>query len=102
MSDQLPVIDVSPLFGQDAAARAKTAGKIGAACRSLGFFYASGHAISPDTLEQIDAASRRFFALPEAEKMKIAMSKGGRAWRGFLRNPTNADWWSISAGDPPK
>ena len=84
MSDQLPVIDVSPLFGQDAAAREKTAGKIGAACRSLGFFYASGHAISPDTLEQIDAASRRFFALPEAEKMKIAMTRGGRAWRGFF------------------
>jgi isopenicillin N synthase-like dioxygenase len=29
-------------------------------------------------------ASRRFFALPEPEKMRIAMARGGRAWRGFF------------------
>jgi len=29
-------------------------------------------------------ASRRFFVLPEAEKMKIGMARGGRAWRGFF------------------
>ncbi len=84
MSEQLPVINVSPLFGRQAAARADTAGRIGAACRSLGFFYASGHTISDATLAQMDAASRRFFALPEAEKMKIAMARGERAWRGFF------------------
>lgn len=84
MSEQLPIIDVSPLFGADAAARAATAAEIGAACRSLGFFYASGHAISPATLALLDGASRRFFALPEAEKLKIAMARGGRAWRGFF------------------
>ena len=84
MDEQLPVIDVSPLFGNDPTARARTAGQIGAACRSLGFFYASGHAISAATLDRIDVASRRFFALPEVEKMKIAMAHGGRAWRGFF------------------
>ena len=81
---QLPVIDVSPLLGADAHARERTARAIGEACRSLGFFYATGHAISPQTLEQLDGASRAFFALPEAEKMKIAMSHGGPAWRGFF------------------
>jgi isopenicillin N synthase-like dioxygenase len=81
---RLPVIDVGPLLGRKEAARAATARQIGEACRSLGFFYASGHAIAPETLEQLDAASRRFFELPEAEKMKIAMARGGRAWRGFF------------------
>jgi isopenicillin N synthase-like dioxygenase len=82
--DQLPVIDVAPLFGAGEAARRRTAEEIGAACRSLGFFYASGHAIAPQTLASLDSASRHFFALPLEEKMKIAMSHGGRAWRGFF------------------
>jgi isopenicillin N synthase-like dioxygenase len=81
---RLPVIDVGPLLGRNEAARAAIAGQIGEACRSLGFFYASGHAISLETLEQLDRASRSFFELPEAEKMKIAMAHGGRAWRGFF------------------
>jgi isopenicillin N synthase-like dioxygenase len=83
-TDSLPVIDIAPLFGRDAAARAKTAADIGEACRDLGFFYAAGHAISSATMASLMAASRRFFALPEAEKMKIAMAHGGRAWRGFF------------------
>jgi isopenicillin N synthase-like dioxygenase len=81
---QLPVIDVGPLLGGDAAGREQAARAIGEAGRSLGFFYATGHAISARTLDQLDSASRAFFALPEAEKMKIAMAKGGRAWRGFF------------------
>jgi isopenicillin N synthase-like dioxygenase len=81
-SDKLPVIDVAPLLGGGDRARAAEA--IGEACRDLGFFYASGHAISAGTLERLDRVSRKFFALPEAEKQKIAMAKGGRAWRGFF------------------
>jgi isopenicillin N synthase-like dioxygenase len=84
MSQRLPVIDVSPLLGSDAAARDGAAEAIGRACRDLGFFYIAGHAIRSETLEMLDSASRRFFALPEAEKLKIAMSTGGRAWRGFF------------------
>jgi len=84
MTLRLPVIDVSPLLvGSDSARRA-VAEEIGAACRDLGFFYAAGHAISPATLDQLARASHRFFALPEAEKMQIAMARGGRAWRGFF------------------
>jgi isopenicillin N synthase-like dioxygenase len=78
----LPVINVEPLLsGGDARAAAH---EIGAACRDLGFFYATGHAIGADTLAALDDASREFFALPEAEKMQIAMARGGRAWRGYF------------------
>lgn len=80
----LPVIDVSPLFGGDEAARRGAAEAIGAACRDLGFFYARGHAITGQTLASLHRASAAFFALPEDEKMKIAMAHGGRAWRGFF------------------
>ena len=83
-TDHLPVINVAPLFGGDEAARRHVAEQIGAACRDLGFFYASGHAIAERTLASLSIASHAFFALPEDEKLAIAMAKGGPAWRGFF------------------
>jgi isopenicillin N synthase-like dioxygenase len=81
----LPVIDISPLFSaSDTASRAHVAREIEAACRDTGFFYVTGHGIAPALLAKLDDLSRRFFALPEAEKMKIAMVHGGRAWRGYF------------------
>lgn len=77
----LPVIDVAPLFGTDAAARQHTADAIGAACRDNGFFYASGHGVD---WTRLDALAREFFALPEDEKQRIAMAKAGASWRGFF------------------
>jgi isopenicillin N synthase-like dioxygenase len=91
----LPVIDVAPLLsGGDASAAAAA---IGEACCDLGFFYATGHAIGADTLSALDAASRKFFALPEAEKMKIAMARGGRVWRGYF--PVGGE---LTSGKPDK
>ncbi|THD61588.1 2-oxoglutarate and iron-dependent oxygenase domain-containing protein [Phenylobacterium sp.] len=83
MTDVLPVIDMEPLFdGSDE--RIYVAAEIAAACEAHGFFYLVGHRIPPDILRDLGVESRRFFALPEAEKMAIAMSRGGRAWRGYF------------------
>jgi isopenicillin N synthase-like dioxygenase len=82
---RLPVIDMAPLFRRDdAAAHTRVAREIEAACRASGFFYVTGHGVSDSVLAALDAASRRFFALPEATKKQIAMAEGGRAWRGFF------------------
>lgn len=77
----LPVIDVSALRDGEGAAAAEA---IGAACRDTGFFYAVGHGVAPETLGRLTAASWRFFALPEEEKRKVEMARGGRAWRGWF------------------
>ncbi len=85
-SAALPVIDVGPLVGPaSAAARAGVAGQIQAACRERGFFYVTGHGVPAGLLEQLADASAEFFALPLADKMQIAMERGGRAWRGSSR-----------------
>jgi isopenicillin N synthase-like dioxygenase len=80
---KLPVIDIAPLLagtsGQQDVAR-----KIAAACRDTGFFYISGHGVASATIARLDEAARTFFDLPHDEKMKIAMARGGRAWRGFF------------------
>jgi isopenicillin N synthase-like dioxygenase len=81
----LPVIDMAPLFAEEAGSAAVgVARAIEMACRASGFFYVAGHGVEADLLERLEAASRAFFALPEAEKLEIAMSKGGAAWRGFF------------------
>ncbi|HVK79193.1 MAG TPA: 2-oxoglutarate and iron-dependent oxygenase domain-containing protein, partial [Verrucomicrobiae bacterium] len=81
----LPVIDVSALVMDAAPARkAKVAAEIGEALVEDGFFYAIGHGVAPATFAALDAAARAFFALPEPEKLEIAMAKGGKAWRGYF------------------
>src|SRR5258708_6820646 len=81
VSVRLPIIDVAPLLGRDEGARRAVADAIGRACRDNGFFYATGHGVDASRL---DALAREFFALPEDEKLTIAMARGGKAWRGFF------------------
>jgi len=82
--EQLPIIDMSALFGARAEDRERVAAEVERACRAHGFFYLTGHGIAPDVLTGLEAESRRFFALPLEQKMAIAMSQGGRAWRGYF------------------
>jgi isopenicillin N synthase-like dioxygenase len=79
---QVPLIDVSPLIRKtDPGAVAKA---IDAACRELGFFYIVGHGVDLDLQKRLETASREFFAREADWKMRIAMSKGGKAWRGYF------------------
>jgi isopenicillin N synthase-like dioxygenase len=84
MTERLPIIDMAPLFSKDAASRVAVAAQIAEACEAHGFFYLVGHSVPPQVLSALDTESRRFFALPEEAKMAIAMSRGGRAWRGYF------------------
>ncbi|MBS2031177.1 MAG: isopenicillin N synthase family oxygenase [Deltaproteobacteria bacterium] len=78
----LPIIDVSPLVnGADAS---RVARELDRACRELGFFYVVGHGVDEKLQAELERLSRAFFALPEPEKSKVAMARGGRAWRGWF------------------
>jgi len=57
---------------------------IGRACRDTGFFYVKNHDVSLDLQIRLEEISRRFFTLPQAEKMQIAMTRANRAWRGYF------------------
>lgn len=71
----LPVVD---LRDGDAAAQ------LDRACTEVGFFYVVGHGVDDGLGDALEAAARRFFALPEAEKAAVGMPTGGRAWRGWF------------------
>ena len=95
-STALPVIDVAPLLdGNQAAATAAVAAQIQTACRDRGFFYVTGHGVPAGLLADLADASQQFFALPLADKLEIAMDRGGRAWRGYF--PVGAE---LTSGQP--
>ncbi len=83
--ETLPVIDMAPLFRSDAVTeQCQVAEAIRAACRRHGFFFLTGHGVPPVLLSELEAVSRRFFALPQEAKMAIPMAAGGPAWRGYF------------------
>src|SRR5215472_16350218 len=95
-SAELPVIDVEPMvIGCSTAAAVAAARQIEAACRDRGFFYVTGHGVPACLLAELADASAEFFALPLADKLEIAMERGGRAWRGFF--PVGAE---LTSGQP--
>jgi len=82
---RLPILDVAPLrAGGDPAAREPLARALERACREQGFFYAVGHGVDPALERRLESLAAAFFAQPEAEKARIRMALGGRAWRGWF------------------
>lgn len=81
MTKNLPIIDIGPLRS---GSPKQTALAIDSACRDMGFFYISNHGVDIELQTQLETVSRIFFSRPEQEKKEIAMSKGGRAWRGYF------------------
>jgi isopenicillin N synthase-like dioxygenase len=79
----IPRIDVGPLVTRrgapDRAARA-----IDRACRDTGFFSIVNHGVAPELRQRLEREARAFFALDRDEKAAIAMTHGGRAWRGWF------------------
>ena len=54
------------------------------AARDVGFFYLTGHGIAQSLIDDVLSASRRFFSLPEADKLKIEMVNSPH-FRGYNR-----------------
>ena len=74
----IPVLDWSD-WARDPDAFADALGR---ACRDTGFFLLDGHGIDPGLIAEVFAQADRFFALPEAQKAALSISK----------NPHNRGW----------
>lgn len=83
MKHLVPVIDIRPLI-DNTANKNQVAEQIKIACCDTGFFYISNHGVSLNLQQKLYDLSKKFFALPEKSKMEIAMTKGGKAWRGYF------------------
>ncbi|GAB6968628.1 oxidoreductase [Komagataeibacter kakiaceti JCM 25156] len=83
MSHDIPVIDITRLREGNHADHKEIAAALGRACRETGFFYITGHGVDPSLLRNVFDASRALFALPDAEKERIARSRVGNN-RGYV------------------
>jgi isopenicillin N synthase-like dioxygenase len=85
-----------PLIDLSAASDAALAGRIDAALREAGFFAVLGHGVSAGVVDGAFDASKRFFALADAEKSRWHIDR----WplkRGF--DPIG--WQALDVGQPP-
>ncbi len=71
----LPLIDIAPLYSNDASAWPAVTEQIDRACRDWGFFYIVGHPIGSERIDALLSAAKRFFALPAAEKLSIDITQ---------------------------
>ena len=71
----IPVIDFGSYLEGAPGALESLADRVRDACQQVGFFYMSGHGVPDALVEDTFAASRRFHALPLAEKMKLKLDQ---------------------------
>lgn len=74
-NDILPIIDISRYLGGVNNADVTLAEELRKSCDDLGFFFITGHGISPDLLHEGFVQSARYFSLPLEEKMRMPMNE---------------------------
>src|SRR6266568_8536939 len=84
-ASQIPVIDFGPVFAGEPGALRSTAAASCHACENVGFFYALNHGVPEALIDRAFAASRRFHALPLADKLALRLNENNI---GYL--PINA------------
>jgi isopenicillin N synthase-like dioxygenase len=80
---QIPQLDLTG-FDAGASARAAFLADLRAAAYDVGFFYLVGHGIEPALLRDLLDLTRRFFSLPQADKLAIEMVNSPH-FRGYTR-----------------
>jgi isopenicillin N synthase-like dioxygenase len=83
--DELPVLDLTPL--QTGATLGPLARELRRACETIGFFYVQNHGVAQSIVDDVFAATKRYFALPFEVRMQTVMDERFR--RGFMRQGIN-------------
>jgi isopenicillin N synthase-like dioxygenase len=78
---EIPILDVSSLYGDGEAAIREVASTLRGYLENIGFLYVVGHPISRSDVEAVREASKQFFALPEEHKLALRIDKN---FRGYL------------------
>jgi isopenicillin N synthase-like dioxygenase len=92
---QIPIIDVSGLFGTHEQQRA-VAEELGKAAREVGFLYVTGNGVDEALFDDLLAVTKQFFALPLEEKMKTYIGKSSNH-RGYV--PTGEEGGYLDEDD---
>jgi isopenicillin N synthase-like dioxygenase len=101
--EEIPTLDIAPYLNDEPNGRDKVAAHLRKISMTVGFFYVTGHGIPTDVLDNVFRESRRFHALPAAEKNKLSYIatdgfSSGYQSAGQERQRTNTN--IISAAKP--
>ena len=79
----IPTLDLAP-FRTDARSPAalRLTEELRAVCHEHGFFYVTGHGVDEELTDRMHSLARRFFALPDADRLEIANVHSPQ-FRGF-------------------
>jgi isopenicillin N synthase-like dioxygenase len=80
VADVVPMIDLSPWFGDSEPDQRAVARQVDEALRTSGFLLVTGHGIPDEARARTRAVAREFFALPAAVKARYTAVVGGRGW----------------------
>ncbi len=86
--NEIPVIDVSPLFGGTQAETTQLIADFYTAYSTTGFGYIINHGIDPALLQAVFKASEEFHALPAQTKMAVELD---HLHRGYIPINTSTD-----------
>lgn len=96
----VPIIDISPFFGADAASRETVAAAIDDACRETGFFAITGHRVDEDVMAATRQMAVDFFAQPLEVKLKVERPPQ-KVSRGYNRFKDRSLSYSLGKEAPP-
>ncbi|KAJ5816468.1 Isopenicillin N synthase [Penicillium robsamsonii] len=95
--DHIPIIDLSALDSRNFDERRKLAQSIYDACTQAGFFYIKNHGISEEKINGIHSSAKRFFDLPDSQKMKFYIGNSSK-FRGY--SPLGSEKSTGTEDDP--
>jgi isopenicillin N synthase-like dioxygenase len=94
-AETLPTLDLRRFTGP-LSERSRFLEELRKAARNVGFFYLVGHGIEDSLIQDVLKVSRRFFALPEKDKLAIEMVNSphfrGYNCAGFEHTRGKPDW----------
>lgn len=79
----IPLIDLSTSVVPGDVDYANLAARLDTVAREVGFCYLIGHGVCPALFDDLLAATKTFFTLPEAEKMKVYIGRS-KNHRGYV------------------
>lgn len=83
-ADEVPVVDLAPIFSEDIADRKRVAAQLRAAATNNGFFYVKNHGIPQEIIARCKQQVLDFMRQPQEKKDLVDSRKLSKFFNGYL------------------
>ncbi|KAI0378590.1 Clavaminate synthase-like protein [Hypomontagnella monticulosa] len=83
-ADEIPVIDLAPMFSKELSDRKRVAANIRSAATNNGFFYIKNHGIPEETIAQCKQQVFNFMRQPQEKKDVLSSRTRSKYYNGYL------------------